>query len=146
MAVEKKVSKSQVKTTKPKKKIKKIPEGRGIIHGKFSFNNTILDLSKENGDILATVSAGSVDLGNNKKITGTKKATPFMATKVAEEIIRKANEFGIHNVELQVKNIGAGRDTVIRRILEEKSLNVETLIDRTPVRHGGCRPPRAPRK
>ncbi|CAG8810983.1 25563_t:CDS:2, partial [Racocetra persica] len=100
------------------------------------FNNTILDLSKENGDILATVSAGSIDLGNNKKITGTKKGTPFMATKVAEELVRKANEFGVHNVELQVKNIGAGRDTVIRRILEEKSLNVEALIDKTKDKDG----------
>ncbi|CAG8715235.1 5852_t:CDS:2 [Cetraspora pellucida] len=123
-----------------------IPEGRGIIHCKFSFNNTILSLSKENGDILATVSAGSVDLGNNKKVTGTKKGTPFMATKVVEKIIRKAKEFGIHVVIVKAKKLGSSRDTVIREILEEKSLNVEALIDQTPVRHGGCRPPRAPRK
>ena len=146
MAVAKKSPKSQIKATKPKKKVKKVREGRGIIHGKFSFNNTILDLSKENGDILTTVSAGSVELGNNKKITGTKKGTAFMAERTAEELIRRANEFGVHNVELQVKNIGPGRDTVIKRILEEKSLNVEALIDRTPNRHGGCRPRRVPRK
>ena len=142
MVVAKKGSKKEVKT----KKIKKVPNGRGIIHGKFSFNNTILDLSKENGEVLTTVSAGSVELGNNKKVTGTKKATAFMAEKVAEEIIRRATEFGVHNAELQVKGIGAGRDTVIKRILEEKSLNVEGLIDKTPNRHGGCRPRRAPRK
>ena len=82
MAVVKKGSKKEIKT----KKIKKVPEGRGIIHGKFSFNNTILRLAKVNGDALGkTISAGSIDLGNNKKVTGTKKGTPFMAEKAAEE-------------------------------------------------------------
>jgi ribosomal protein S11 len=84
MIAGKKGSKKDTKT----KKIKKVPEGRGIIHGTFSFNNTILDLSKENGDVLKVVSAGSVELGNNKKVTGTKKGTVFMAEKVAGEIIK----------------------------------------------------------
>jgi len=129
------------------KKIKKISEGRGIIHGTFSFNNTKLDLSKENGDVLTTVSAGSVDLGNNKKVTGTKKGTPFMAEKVAKEIIRRAIEFGVYNVELHVKKVGAGRDTVIKTIQEAKSLNLEALVDATPIpRGGGCRPRKRPRK
>ncbi|KAF0552120.1 30S ribosomal protein S11 [Gigaspora margarita] len=131
---QKKKVKLKLKTKKETKKklVKAFP---GV---KFSFNNTILDISKENGDILAMASAGSIDLGN-KKITYTKKGTPFMAEKVAEEIIRKAYEFGINNVKLQVKNIGASRDIVIKRILllEKKSLNVEALIDRTPVHHGG---------
>ncbi|CAH1755724.1 9152_t:CDS:2 [Entrophospora sp. SA101] len=132
MVAVKKGSKKETKT----KKIKKVSEGRGIIHGKFSFNNTILDLSKENGDVLTKVSAGSIELGNNKKVTGTKKATAFMAEKVAEEIIRRAAEFGVYNVGIQVKGIGSGRDAVIKRILGEKSLSVEELIDRTPIPHG----------
>src|SRR6185437_12649372 len=104
------VKKGSKKETKVKK-IKKVPEGRGIIHGKFSFNNTILRLTKENGDALGkTISGGSVDLGNNKKVTGARKATLFMAEKTAEEIIKKAAEFGILSVKLQVKGIGAGRD------------------------------------
>ncbi|CAI2182225.1 6535_t:CDS:2, partial [Funneliformis geosporum] len=119
------------------KKIKKVPEGKGIIHGTFSFNNTKLDLSKENGDVLKIVTAGSVELGNNKKVTGTKKGTVFMAEKVAEEIIKKAADFGIHNItELRVRKIGAGRDSVIKRILAEKSLNVGALVDVTPIPHG----------
>ena len=133
------------KETKPKK-IKKVSEGRGIIHGKFSFNNTSFDLSKRNGDVLTTVSAGSVDLGNNKKVTGTKKATLFMAEKVVREIIRRAIEFGVRDVEIQVRGIGIGRDTAIKTILGEKSLNVGALIDRTPIPHGGCRPRKRPRK
>ncbi|CAI2163596.1 2065_t:CDS:2 [Funneliformis geosporum] len=127
----------QTKGIAKTKKIKKVSEGRGIIHGTFSFNNTILDLSKENGDVLTTVSAGSVDLGNNKKVTGTKKGTPFMAEKVAKEIIRRAVEFGVYNVELHVKKVGAGRDTVIKTIQEAKSLNLEALVDTTPIPLGG---------
>jgi small subunit ribosomal protein S11 len=142
MPIAKKGSK---KENKPKK-IKKVPEGRGIIHGTFSFNNTTLDLSREDGKVLTVVSGGSVDLGNGKKVTGAKKGTPFVAEAVAKEIIRRAIEFGVYNVELHVKKIGAGRDTVIKTMLKEKSLNVEGLSDRTPNRHGGCRPRRAPRK
>lgn len=134
------------KSSKKEAKIKKVPEGRGIIHGTFSFNNTILTLSKENGDALTTVSGGSVDLGNGKKVAGTKKSTLFTAEKVAEEIIRRAAEFGVHNVELHVKKIGAGRNAVIEKIQKEKSLNVEALVDKTPIPHGGCRPRKRPRK
>jgi len=142
MVAGKKGSKKETKI----KKIKKVPEGRGIIHGKFSFNNTTLDLSKENGDVLTVVSGGSVDLGNNKKVTGTRKATLFMAEKVAEKIIKRATEFGISKVKLEVKGIGAGRDAVTKMILGAKSLNTEALIDKTPNPHGGCRPRKAPRK
>jgi small subunit ribosomal protein S11 len=142
MSVAKKGSKKEAKV----KKIKKISEGRGIINGHFNYNNTILNLSKENGDVLVQSSSGSVDLGNNKKVTGSKKSTPFMAEKAAEEIIRKASEFGVYTVKLQVKGVGAGRDTVIKKVLEEKNLNVEELIDKTPVPHGGCRPRKRPRK
>ncbi|WNE40747.1 MAG: 30S ribosomal protein S11 [Mycoplasmataceae bacterium] len=142
MTVAKKGAKKEAKA----KKIKKVSEGRGIINGHFSFNNTILNLSKENGEVLVQSSAGSIDLGNNKKVTGSRKSTPFMSEKVAEEIIRKAVDFGVSSVKLQLKGIGAGRDTVIRKILEEKNLNVEELIDKTPVPHGGCRPRKKPRK
>lgn len=70
-----------------------------------------------------------------------------MAKKVAEEIIKKAIEFGIHNVaEVRVRGIGAGRDLAVKRILEEKSLNVGALVDATPIPHGGCRPRKRPRK
>lgn len=120
---------------------------RGIIHAKFSFNNTIIGLSEENGKFLAIESGGTIDLGNNKKPTGTKKKTLFVAEKVAEKIIKRAvAEFGIFDVKLEVKKFGAGRDAVIKKILWEKSLNVEELIDRTPISYGGCRPRKRPRK
>src|SRR5947199_10432274 len=116
------------KKTSPKsKKIKKIPEGRGCINGYFSFNNTILNLSKENGEVLSQVSAGS------SGYRGTKKATAYAAQKTAEKILEKASDYGIQKIKLQVKGIGAGRDAVIKKICGVKSLQVEELIDKTPV-------------
>src|SRR3954469_7880118 len=136
MAVAKKSSKKETKT----KKVKKIPEGRGTVSGHFSFNNTILNLAKENGEVLTQVSPGSIGF------RGTKKSTPYAAQKTAEEIIKRAAEYGIYNIKLQVKKIGAGRDAVIKKMLESSSLNVEEIVDKTPNPHGGCRPRKRPRK
>lgn len=133
------VKKSPQKVVKPKK-IRKIPEGRGIVNGYFSFNNTILNLSKENGDVLTECSAGSLGY------RGTKKSTAYVAQKTAEEIINKASEYGVHNIKLQVRGIGPGRDAVIKKVLETKTLNVEELIDGTPIPFNGTRPRKKPRK
>jgi len=135
-AVVKKTPKKVVKT----KKIKKIPEGRGAINGYFSFNNTILNLSKENGEVLTQCSAGSIGY------RGSKKSTSYVAQKTVEEIIKRASEYGVYNIKLQVKGVGAGRDTVIKKIFETKSLNVEELVDRTPIPFNGTRPRKKPRK
>jgi small subunit ribosomal protein S11 len=139
MTTDKRIStkKGVIKT----KKIKKVPEGKGIIHGAFSFNNTILRLTKENGDALGkTISAGSIGFKN------TKKCTPYAAQKVAEEAIRKVSEYGISSVELQVRGIGAGRDPVIKKFFEASSLKVEKLADKTPIPFNGTRPRKKPRK
>ena len=138
--VVKKTPKKLVKTKEKIKKIKKIPEGRGTINGYFSFNNTILNLSKENGEVLTQFSAGSIGY------RGSKKSTSYVAKKTTEEIIKKATEYGIHNIKLQVKGVGAGRDTVIKKILETNSLKVEELIDKTPNAFNGTRPRKKPRK
>jgi len=135
----KKTQKSPKRLIKTKK-VKKIPEGRGAINGYFSFNNTILSLSKENGEVLTQCSAGSIGY------RGSKKSTSYVAKKVAEEIIKKVAEYGINNVKLQVKGIGAGRDTVIKKILETNSLKVEELVDNTPNPFNGTRSRKKPRK
>src|SRR5436305_9555661 len=111
MSVVKKNSKKVGKV----KKIKKIPEGRGIISGYFSFNNTILSLSKENGEVLTQCSAGSMGY------RGSKKSTAYVAQKTAEELVKRASEYGVYSVKLQVKGIGAGRDPVIKKIFEASS-------------------------
>jgi small subunit ribosomal protein S11 len=129
---------AKAKITNVKKK-KKIVGGGGCVTGSFSFNNSILSLTENNGNVLTQVSAGSLGY------RGTKKATAFAAQNVAKKIIQEAADYGIHNVKLQVKGIGAGRDAMIKEVLKS-SLNVEELIDKTPISFGGCRPPKKPRK
>jgi small subunit ribosomal protein S11 len=139
MTIDKKISskKGVAKT----KKVKKVPEGEGIIHGFFSFNNSILRLTKKNGDALGkTISPGSIGFKN------TKKSTPYAAQKAAEEIIQRASEYGINSVVLEVKGIGAGRDPAIKKILEANSLKVKELVESTPVPYNGTRPRKKPRK
>src|SRR3954465_6484198 len=138
MMTEKKVTNK--KPVEKAKKIKKVREGRGAINGYFSFNNTILNLSKENGEVLTQCSAGSIGY------RGSKKSTSYVAQKTVEEIIKRASEYGVYNIKLQVKGVGAGRDTVIKKIFETKSLNVQELVDRTPIPFNGTRPRKKPRK
>src|SRR3954447_5797628 len=135
-AVVKKTPKKIVKA----KKIKKVSEGRGAINGYFSFNNTILSLSKENGEVLTQCSAGSMGY------RGTKKSTAYVAQKTAEELIKRASEYGVYSVRLQIKGIGAGRDPVVKKIFEAPSLKVEELVDNTPIPFNGTRPRKKPRK
>jgi len=138
MTTEKKVTNK--KPVEKAKKIKKVREGRGAINGYFSFNNTILSLSKENGEVLTQCSAGSMGY------RGTKKSTAYVAQKTTEEIIKRASEYGVYSIKLQVKGIGAGRDSVIRKIFETPSLKVEELVDKTPIPFNGTRPRKKPRK
>jgi len=129
------------KKAKPKK-IKKVSEGQGIINAYFSFNNTILNLSKENGEVLFQISAGS------NGYRGTKKSTPYAAQKTAEKIIEKVGDYGINDIKLKLKGVGAGRDAVIKKVDEyckTNSLPLE-LIDKTPIPFNGTRPRKKPRK
>lgn len=129
-----------VKTVQKKKKKIKVIEGRGVVNGHFSFNNTILNLSRDNGEVLAQCSAGSIGY------KGSKKSTAYVAQRVAEEIIRQAVERGVYKVKLVVKKIGSGRDAVIKEFLGSNLLQVEELIDKTPLKFGGTRPRKKPRK
>jgi small subunit ribosomal protein S11 len=103
-----------------------------------SYNNTIMTLTDMQGNTLAWVSAGSVGF------KGTKKATPFAASKVAEAISQIVKRMGIPSVEVYVKGIGSGRDSAIRS-LASHGLEIEVLKDITPIPHNGCRPPKVRR-
>ena len=93
---------------------------KGIIRGKFSFNNTFFSLTKENGEVLANVSAGSIVLDNGKKVTGSRKSSHSMAEKAAGAIIKKSKEKGIYEIELKVRGVGSGRKIAIKRIRDDE--------------------------
>lgn len=121
----------------PKIKVKKkIQEGK--IYISSSYNNTIITLTDEKGNVLAWSSAGRVGF------KGTKKGTPFAATKVAEMIVQAAQKAGIEKFHVLVKGIGAGRDSALRAFAA-RGLQLISIKDITPIPHNGCRPPKVRR-
>jgi small subunit ribosomal protein S11 len=115
-----------------KQKIKRqVPYGRAII--KSSFNNTVVSIADQQGNVLCWASGGTIGF------SGTKKGTPFAAQLAAENCARKAQEFGMTRVDVFVKGPGSGRETAIRS-LQAAGLEVAQIKDATPVPHNGCRP------
>jgi small subunit ribosomal protein S11 len=114
----------------------KIKEGR--IYISSSYNNTIIALTDRQGNVLSWSSAGSIGF------KGTKKATPFAASKVAEVLSQTAKKLGIERVEVFVKGIGSGRESAIRS-LATRGLDIVSVKDITPIPHNGCRPPKVRR-
>lgn len=131
--------KIETKLAKEIAKIKtqlKVKEGRVYIFS--SYNNTIITLTDSKGNVLYWSSAGRVGF------SGTKKGTPFAATKVAEVISEVIKQAGIEKVEVFVKGIGAGRDSALRTF-GVKDINIVSIKDVTPIPHDGPRPPKVRR-
>ncbi|GJM38832.1 MAG: 30S ribosomal protein S11 [Acidimicrobiales bacterium] len=105
----------------------------GIAHIKSSFNNTIIAISDQQGDIIAWASAGNVGF------KGSRKSTPYAAQMAAEQAARRAMEHGVRKVDVQVKGPGSGRETAIRS-LQNAGIEVTGIKDVTPIPHNGCRP------
>jgi len=128
---EEELIKEREKIDEKLKKEVKIKEGR--IYISSTYNNTIITLADNQGNVLGWTSAGSVGF------KGTKKATPFAASKVAEAIYLVAKKFGIEKVTVLVKGIGSGRESAIRS-LAARGLEILSIRDVTPIPHNGCRP------
>ena len=105
------------------------------VYVQSSFNNTIISITDEKGNILAWASAG----GSGFK--GTKKGTPFAAQITAGNVAKKALDAGVKQVTVLVKGPGPGRETAIRG-LQAAGLQITSIKDVTPVPHNGCRPPK----
>ncbi len=114
----------------------KIREGR--IYVLASYNNTIITLTDIRGNVLAWASAGNIGF------KGTKKATPFAASRVAEVLAQAAKKLGIEKVAVLVKGIGSGRESAVRS-LAARGLDIVSIKDVTPIPHNGCRPPKVRR-
>ncbi|GHT88829.1 30S ribosomal protein S11 [Alphaproteobacteria bacterium] len=109
-----------------------------VAHINATFNNTIITITDEAGNAIATGSAGVVGF------KGSKKSTPYAAQLAAEGAAKKAAEHGVRNVVVVVKGPGAGRETAIRS-LQTVGMNVTSIRDVTPLPHNGCRAPKARR-
>jgi small subunit ribosomal protein S11 len=120
------------KKTKRKEK-KNVPHGHA--HIKSTFNNTIVSITDPDGNVISWASSGNVGF------KGSRKSTPFAAQLAAEAAAKRAMEHGVRRVDVFVKGPGSGRETAIRS-LAATGLEVQAIVDVTPVPHNGCRPPR----
>lgn len=107
----------------------------GVVHIKSSFNNTIVSISDQDGNVISWASGGNVGY------KGSRKSTPFAAQLAAEQAARKAIEHGLRKVDVMVKGPGSGRETAIRSI-QNAGIEVVGIKDVTPVPHNGCKPPK----
>ncbi len=114
-----------------KKAVLGIDEGRVYINS--TYNNTIITLTDMKGDVLTWVSAG------NTGFKGTRKSTPFAASKVAEALAERAKKIGIIKIWIIIKGIGSGRESALRS-LAGRGLEIMSIKDATPIPHNGCRP------
>ena len=104
----------------------------GTAHIKSSFNNTIISIADQEGNVIAWASAGNVGF------KGSRKSTPFAAQLAAETAARRAMEHGVRKVDVVVKGPGSGRETAIRSI-QNAGIEVVGIKDVTPIPHNGCR-------
>ena len=117
---------------KKSKKIKKqIQRGRSVI--KCTYNNTIVNISDMNGNVLVWSSAGLIGF------KGAKKSTPYAATQVVGDVSEKVRKYGLRDLEVYVKGVGSGREAAIRA-LSNNGFNLLLIKDETPIPHNGCRP------
>ena len=106
-----------------------------MAHIKSSFNNTIVSITDQSGNVLSWASAGNVGF------KGSRKSTPYAAQMAAEKAARAAMEHGVRKVDVLVKGPGSGRETAIRSI-QNTGIEVTGIKDVTPMPHNGCRPPK----
>jgi small subunit ribosomal protein S11 len=118
------------------KAVQKIEEGNVYIFS--SYNNTIMTLTDSKGNVLFWTSAGKVGF------SGTKKGTPFAASKVAEVMGDAIKQLGIKEIQVFIKGIGSGRESALRS-LAARNLNIVSIKDITPIPHDGPRPPKVRR-
>ncbi len=116
------------------KKIKKNVVN-GVAHIQTTFNNTIVTITDQSGNVIAWSSAGGLGF------KGSRKGTPFAAQIASETAAKKAMEMGLKHVDVYVKGPGSGRETAIRA-LQASGLEITLIKDVTPVPHNGCRPPK----
>lgn len=116
-----------------KKSKRSVPKARACVH--CGENNTIVTITDLQGNTLAWASSGS------SGFAGTRKSTPYSAKVAAENAATKAAGYGVESVTVEIKGIGPGREQSLRG-LQAAGLNLDAIVDVTPIPHGGCRPPR----
>jgi small subunit ribosomal protein S11 len=121
-------------STRTKKKVKKSVSD-GVAHIHASFNNTIITITDRQGNALAWATSGG------SGFRGSRKSTPFAAQVAADRAGEKAKEYGLKNLDVNVKGPGPGRESAVRA-LNNAGFKITSISDVTPIPHNGCRPPK----
>ena len=127
------MAKTQTNTRARKKVKKNVLDG--VAHIYASFNNTIITISDRQGNVLTWASSGG------SGFRGSRKSTPFAAQVAAENAGKKAQEFGVKNLDVEVLGPGPGRESTVRA-LHSIGFRIASIRDVTPIPHNGCRPPK----
>jgi len=125
-----KIDKSKVVKKKIKKNI-----STGVAYVNATFNNTIISIADDSGNVISWSSAGS------KGFKGSRKSTPYAAQIAADSAATKAQEHGLKTLVVKLKGPGAGRETALRA-LQARGFKILTIKDTTPMPHNGSRPPK----
>ena len=120
-----------------KKKSKKVKRqlSTAVVHVKSTFNNKLVTITTEDGNVILSGSAGK------SGFKGSRKGTPFAASQISSVLAKDMTLMGIKSVEVNLQGPGSGRDSVVRS-LQGAGLNISVLRDVTPLPHNGCRPPK----
>ena len=121
-------------STRQRKRVKKNVVD-GVVHIHASFNNTIITLSDRQGNALSWATAGGCGF------RGSRKSTPFAAQVAAEKAGEVVKEFGMKNLDVEIKGPGPGRESAVRA-LNNLGFKITNITDVTPIPHNGCRPPK----
>jgi small subunit ribosomal protein S11 len=122
------------KPTRIRKKVKK-QVADGVAHVHASFNNTIITITDRQGNPLAWATSGG------SGFRGSRKSTPFAAQVAADRAGQAVKEFGVRNLDVNVKGPGPGRESAVRA-LNNAGFKITSITDVTPIPHNGCRPPK----
>ena len=133
--LEKKVEKARKFLAEQEEKKREKVEANGVAHIKATFNNTIISLADNYGNVISWASAGRMGY------KGSRKSTPFAAQLAADAAVKEATDLGLRRVEVYVKGPGSGREAAVRSI-QAAGLEITAIKDVTPIPHNGCRPPK----
>ena len=125
---------AQKKKDKSKKRVVNV-DSVGEVHIKATFNNIIISITNQEGQVISWSSAGKMGF------RGSKKNTPYAAQQAAQDCAKVAYDLGMRKAEVFVKGPGAGRESAIRTI-QNSGIDVTLIKDVTPLPHNGCRPPK----
>lgn len=106
-----------------------------VAHVKSTFNNTLVTITTESGDVVLGGSAGRLGF------KGSRKGTPFAASQIGANLAKDMSTLGVKNVEVNLQGPGSGRESVVRAF-QAAGFNITVLRDVTPLPHNGCRAPK----